>query len=42
MNYVKTHATPLLIGLAVGYFIAKRGGLKAAVGGVTSSVKGAV
>jgi len=42
MNYLKAHATPLLIGAALGYFLAKQGGLRAATSKVTSSVTGAV
>ena len=42
MNYVKSNAMPLVIGLAVGYYLAKSGGLKASVSKVTSGVKGAV
>jgi hypothetical protein len=36
MNWVKDNAMPLLVGVAVGYFLAKRGGVMGAV----SSVKG--
>jgi hypothetical protein len=42
MNYIKSNAMPLVVGLAVGYFLAKNGGLKASVSKVTGSVKGAV
>lgn len=42
MRNMKTHAVPLAIGLAVGYFLAKNGGLKASVSKVTGSVKNAV
>jgi hypothetical protein len=31
MKYVKQNAMPLLIGAAVGYWLAKNGGLKGAV-----------
>lgn len=37
MKYVKSNAMPLLIGAAIGYYLAKHGGLSA----VTSKVKGA-
>lgn len=38
MNWLKSNAVPLLIGAAVGYMVAKRGG----IGGVTASAKSAV
>jgi hypothetical protein len=38
MNYLKSNAMPLAIGFAVGYFIAKKGGL----GMVTAKAKSAV
>ena len=38
MNYVKANAMPLAIGIALGYFLAKSGGLK----GAGARVKGAV
>jgi hypothetical protein len=38
MNYIKSNATPLVIGLVVGYMIAKKGGF----GAVTSKAKSAV
>jgi hypothetical protein len=42
MNYLKQNAMPLLIGAAIGYYIAKKGGLKAATSKVTGTVQGAV
>jgi hypothetical protein len=42
MNYVKSNAMPLVVGLAVGYFLAKNGGLKASVAKVGGTVRGAV
>lgn len=42
MNYVKSNAMPLVVGVAVGYFIAKHGGLKAAASKVTGAAKSAV
>jgi hypothetical protein len=41
MNYLKSNAMPLLIGAAIGYYLAKSGGLKAATSKVTGSVKSA-
>lgn len=38
MAWLKSNAMPLAIGAAVGYFIAKSGGLK----GATAKAKGAV
>ena len=35
MNYIKSNAMPLIIGAAIGYYLAKHGGL----GGVTSKLK---
>lgn len=42
MNYIKSNAMPLLIGLALGYYLAKSGGLAAAGSKLTGTVKGAV
>ena len=36
MSWLKSNITPLLVGAAVGYFIAKSGGLKGAVSKVQS------
>jgi hypothetical protein len=36
MSWLKSNATPLVVGVLVGYFICKSGGLK----GATSRVKG--
>jgi hypothetical protein len=41
MNYIKSNAMPLLIGAALGYFLAKQGGLRSAASKVTSTVKSA-
>lgn len=36
MNWIKSNAMPLLVGAAVGYFIARSGGLGGAVAKVKS------
>jgi hypothetical protein len=42
MSYIKSNAMPLLIGAAIGYYLAKSGGLRAATGKVTGAAKSAV
>jgi len=39
MNYVKNNWAPLLMGAALGYFLAKSGGVGGAVSKVRSGVK---
>lgn len=39
MNYVKVHAMPLAIGFAVGYFIARKGGISMVTARAKSAVK---
>jgi hypothetical protein len=41
MSWIKSNAVPLLIGAAVGYYVAKAGGLKGAVGGTAGKLKAA-
>jgi len=38
MAWLKSNITPLLVGAAVGYFVAKSGGLK----GIVAKVRGTV
>ena len=38
MSWVKSNITPLLVGAAIGYFVAKSGGFKGSVAKVRGTV----